>query len=83
MSPRIYATQALQLIEHAISLHDNHNLYATGHFERWKTQEVRKEKLMLCAEILRADYLPEQRESPVLPNFERQVFKRSLRSAGD
>ena len=79
----IFATQALQLIEQAISLHDNQNLYANGHFERWKTQEIRKEKLMLCAEILRADYLPEQRKSPVLPHFERQVFKRSHRSTSD
>lgn len=79
----ILATQALQLIEQAISLHDNYNLYATGHFERWKIQEIRKEKLMLCAQILRSDYLPKQRKSPVLPNFERQVFKRSHRSACD
>ena len=78
-SPRIFALQALQLIDHAIELHDtNRSLYDQAHYSRWCKQEIKKANLVLIAQILRADYVPEQREGPVLPHFERSLPDRSI-----
>jgi hypothetical protein len=79
MSPRIFVLQALQLIDYAIKLHDtNRNLYDQAHYSRWCKQEIKKANLLLIAQILREQYLEEQRQGPVLPLLERPLSKRSI-----
>lgn len=78
LSPRILAEQALLLIDHAIALHDtNRNLYDHGHYVRWNLQEIKKTHLLFCAQILRKEYLAEQREGPILPLLPGEISVRS------
>jgi len=78
-SPRIFALQALQLIDHAIQLHDtNRSLYDQAHYARWCKQEIKKASLVLVAQVLREHYLEEQGQGPVLPLLERSLPDRSI-----